>query len=279
VLPLADSRQPLGWRGHLAYVRNSRRFSDELVAEWALDGLACGEQVLYAHRDGDSPRRLVQLVDELASEPVPGASRRVGEPARSAGRFEAVTLSTLSRLGAPERMLERALADEYSGLRLSADLGAAVEALGRARVEEMERVLEELSETAALSALCRLDEQSCGSSPGLLALHGSGICASALSVVAGPGEVRVSGEVDLVNEHLLAMALRAMARSGAELRIDVARLRFLSVGGARALVQATDFCRRRGGRVVLAWPPPVVLRVLTACGYDELFEFELSRAS
>jgi anti-anti-sigma factor len=271
---LFELRQPTrGWTGHLAFVQSRRRPCREVVAAWVLDGLARDEKVVYVHEDDayedDEAGELLSLVGE--HDPTAGS-------AVSDGRIEVVPLREVYRPGGSEQLVDRALAEGFPAVRVSADLSAAFELFGRPGVEEVERGLDELSHHRPLSALCRISETTCTTKPALLGGHVDGICACSLAIVAVAGGVRLSGEVDFVNEELFAAILSSLAPVGGRFQLDLEKLHFLSVGGARALVQATEAYRQHGGRVVLAKMSPVVRKVMEVCGYGELFELEASAA-
>ena len=280
---LFELREPaLGWTGHLAFVRSERLPCEQVVAAWALDGLAREEKVVYARDggEGDSSEAFLELLGDHG----PAAGSAISE-----GRLHVVPIEEVYRPGGSEQLVGRALAEGFTAVRVSADLGAAVELLGKSRLARVEQGLEQLCRHGPMSSLCRVAESTCATEPGLLAAHADGICACSLAVVPVAGGARVAGEVDLANEDLFATVLGELAASselaasgeaasgGGTLRLDLQRLRFLSVGGARALVQATDACRRDGRRVILSGLAPVVRRVLTVCGFEGLFELEDAR--
>jgi anti-anti-sigma factor len=88
-----------------------------------------------------------------------------------------------------------------------------------------------------------------------------------------PDRLHLAGEVDSSNDHVLAAVLAAtVERCGAELVLDCADLTFVSVGGWRAVAQATAPLRARGGRVRVAALSPFAARVLRMTGHESAFD-------
>jgi anti-anti-sigma factor len=67
------------------------------------------------------------------------------------------------------------------------------------------------------------------------------------------GRLWLAGEIDVLNDDLLAAVLAAATRNAdADLIVDCAQLRYMSVSGWRAAPCATRPFRERGGRVRFA---------------------------
>ena len=83
----------------------------------------------------------------------------------------------------------------------------------------------------------------------------------------------LSGEADLTTVAELTEALTAQLAVGARhLTVDLSRLRFADSAVIRALVLADRTLKQRGGGLVLAYPQPVVARVLSLLGVDQAIE-------
>jgi anti-sigma B factor antagonist len=96
-----------------------------------------------------------------------------------------------------------------------------------------------------------------------------------ISVAAGEvGPVlTLSGEADLTSVAELTEALTAQLAVGARhLTVDLSRLRFADSAVIRALVLADRTLKKRGGRLALAHPQPVVARALSLLGVDQAIE-------
>jgi len=76
--------------------------------------------------------------------------------------------------------------------------------------------------------------------------------------------VTLCGELDLVDAALVATALMAAADREPWLVVDLASLEFIDVSGVSALARARKHARQAGGDLLLAAPPPQMMRVLAA---------------
>ncbi|HET7659070.1 MAG TPA: STAS domain-containing protein [Oryzihumus sp.] len=87
------------------------------------------------------------------------------------------------------------------------------------------------------------------------------------------GGIRLEGEVDAGNAHVVAAALRAVTDldpAPVEVEVDLSRLTLIDVCGARSLLTATQAYRARAGVVLLRSPDQAVRRLLELVGvYSE----------
>ena len=85
-----------------------------------------------------------------------------------------------------------------------------------------------------------------------------------------PGEIVVSGEIDLSVAPLFQEALVAEATGNGAVRVDVAGVTFIDSTGLHALVNA----RAAVKQLVIQRPTKAVLRLLEITGTTELFTIE-----
>lgn len=85
---------------------------------------------------------------------------------------------------------------------------------------------------------------------------------------ARPRGLRLDGEVDLANVEIVRQSLRAVARDGADVTVDVSRLGFIDVAGLRVVIEGAAELARRDGRLVLVGASRQLLRILRLCGWD-----------
>jgi anti-anti-sigma factor len=85
---------------------------------------------------------------------------------------------------------------------------------------------------------------------------------------ARPRGIRLDGEVDLANVEIVRQSLRAAAREGAEVVVDVTWLAFIDVAGLRVVVETAAEFAESGGHLVLVGASRQLLRILRLCGWD-----------
>jgi hypothetical protein len=237
----------------------------EVLVEYVEAGLAAGERV-WVFTDARPGEDLAATLAGAGVD-VAGAQRR------GALALVAAADSYLRELPfTPERMVadlhaavDAALADGYTGFRVTGDMGWAARDLpGADRLEEYERAVEEVYATRPATGLCQYTS---GEFP-----HDrlAGLCGSHTHVaqrpvlsetellrihrLAAPGWLRVSGEADVTGALLLRDEVE---RTEGDVHLDVRRLRFADVCGLRPL---TELARER--RIVLHHPTDGLRRLL-----------------
>lgn len=84
------------------------------------------------------------------------------------------------------------------------------------------------------------------------------------------------GESDMTTAPELNHALAALLASGARyLTVDIAELTFADSASIQALVLAARALHERGGEMVLLSPQPIVARVLSLLGVDQMVTVRL----
>ena len=255
-------------RGHALLTYSSPAQRGHAVADWTVQGLVSGETVLlvgYRPLESDDLLRLLAAHD-LRIESLLGSGR-------------------LRFLGADEldqpqqaRALVAAAADGRSGVRLSGSVESAFAVASRRHSAGLEQELDRLCEEYRLSVLCLADATATGPPLGATGhptvLDGMGSVTLRSEQDGGAPRVQADlvGEFDTSNTDLLrgrvAVAVRRVGTAGT-LTIDARRLRFLSVSGARAILEETKGLRQEAGRVHLAGVPPELAHVLTALDLRE----------
>jgi anti-sigma B factor antagonist len=82
--------------------------------------------------------------------------------------------------------------------------------------------------------------------------------------------VALSGRLDIAGAEAVALPLATLAGSKQGLIIDMSGVSFIASIGIRHLVSAAKALARRGGRLVLLNPTPLVVEVLTTSGLTDL---------
>jgi anti-anti-sigma factor len=91
-------------------------------------------------------------------------------------------------------------------------------------------------------------------------------------------KVALNGKLDISGAEKIALPLATLAGGKSSIVIDMSEVTFLASIGIRHLVLASKTLARRGGRLVLLNPTPLVTDVLTTSGVVELMAIARSEA-
>jgi len=97
-----------------------------------------------------------------------------------------------------------------------------------------------------------------------------------VSQLEGRTGLRLSGQVDLCTVGILQQAIAALPADAAEIHLQLASLEYIDVAAARELVMLTR--RPARPRLVLHYPPPVVLRLLRLCWPEARAQIDIAAA-
>jgi anti-anti-sigma factor len=258
----------LGWDGHLVLLPGSEDERRSRLSSWVRSGLDRGQQVVYAE-NGTTPadHSVFAVLDEHGVDTV---------RARARDTLVLVSPEEVSVPGGWRAVAERGL-EHHPAVRLSGEpCGAGQPA---AVLAELDRDLDELRRTLPVSVLCQYGGPVASGEPfdGVAGFHRDGVRERQLQTALRDGMLVLAGEVDLANEAVLVPVVRsATAGAGPVLALDLRRLSFLSVGGCRALVTATEAFRARGGCIELRSPQWIVERAVRMFGLDDLANMEVA---
>jgi anti-anti-sigma factor len=94
---------------------------------------------------------------------------------------------------------------------------------------------------------------------------------------AGRGRLVIRSEVDIANAHEFEEVLLLHAGNAApDLTLDLAALLYMDSVAVRTLLLAARSLSKRGGKLVLEAPQPLVRRVLEVLRVDELPNVEVA---
>lgn len=105
------------------------------------------------------------------------------------------------------------------------------------------------------------------------AASGEGEQGLGVRVAPGPGHVvvAVTGDLDMTTELAFREALLAeAARPARRVVADLTGVGFMALAGLHVLLAANQRVKAAGGSLILAGAPPVVARVLSLSGTDEV---------
>ncbi|GAA4573182.1 hypothetical protein GCM10023176_37630 [Micromonospora coerulea] len=88
------------------------------------------------------------------------------------------------------------------------------------------------------------------------------------STADGPTkQVKVCGEVDMSNAHLLVELVETLTRTPPpRVAVDLSEVTYFGAHGISALLQARALLTDRGGQLTVRDPSPIVLRIVTVAG-------------
>lgn len=256
----------LFWDGHLLLIHHTEQERQSVVSAWVQQGLRRDAKVVYVQPPGSSPERSLQSI--LESHPVP-----LAREAMAIGQIQVVEPDASFYSGvAQRRLLDEALADGYSSVRVSGEIETALGLVSPEVHGDAESTIERLCRAEPVSALCQCPA---GLSPEHLrtvfASHTGGIRAGRVHVRVGIGEMRLAGEADVSSADAIKWSLWAAlpAGCGTTLRLDLSGLTFLDVAGFEAILSGSADFRRAGGRVLLRGAYGSVRRLLELVGVDD----------
>lgn len=258
--------EPDSWDGHLVLVHSSEPHRRAGVAAWVRRGLDLGAKILY-----------LEPADEPAERSFMGVLKESGIDADQAvGRGQLQVLQADDEAYRPEwqaSAVEDALSAGYPTVRWSAEAGTAWGVMSPSAHADVEWATDELCHTRPVSILCQYPSRLTQATlQTVCAMHGDGVRESLLHISPLPKGIALAGEVDVSNEAILRSSLMAAGSSTEVGRgsfvVDLSRLGFLDVAGAKALLTGTTAHRTNGGSVLLRAAQPPVDRVLRLLGMD-----------
>jgi anti-anti-sigma factor len=256
----------LDWDGHLLLLHHSERERSSQLTAWVRRGLENDEKVVYAEVDGRSEEG--SLLAVLRGNGVDAVA------AAAEGRLSVIPPPEFYHpAGGQLPVIERALAEGYRGLRIAAEASTALTYLTWPAYMAIEREIDEITRTHPFSAMCQYEQASTVNDhlSDVVASHLTGIREWLFSTGDGDGELILAGEIDVSNSELLGCALRvATSRAPETLRLNLARVDFLSAGACRAIAEGTRQFRDDSGAVLLVGSAPPIASVLRLSGLAEL---------
>jgi anti-anti-sigma factor len=259
----------LGWDGHLLLLHGSESERLSGLVAWVRHGLERDEKVIYTEAATELSERSMSVVLQQHGIDVAAATAR--------GRLTRLPLARFYPPGGQAEIVERALAEGFRAVRMVSEASAVLAVVPEGAHTAIERGTDELCRTHPVSALCQYDEAATTGARlcQITAVHADGVRQRQLGTAPTTGGLALAGEVDMSNDALLTSALAAATgRADGTLRLDLSRVRFLGAGGCRALVQAVQEFRERGGTLLLVAPQPQVEQILRIVGLDRLAHIE-----
>jgi anti-anti-sigma regulatory factor len=218
------------------------------VAAWVRRGLELGEKVLYTQVPDRPADSLLAVLEPRGVDA--GAAVREG-------RLVVLPPADFFLPEGPGPAVERALAEGFPAVRMSAEAGTALTVVS----------------AAVRHALCQYAQATTTGQAldDVVAFHLFGVRQESFSTGWDGDGLVIRGEVDPTNTGVFAAALAAAARIAFRvLRLDLTGLDYLDAGSCWRLDDVTRRFRAAGGQVVLVGPPPAVERTMRLLDIDEL---------
>lgn len=275
----------LGRGDHACLVCETAAERWNAVEEFARAGVVRGERMLYVARAGDEDEAQKRLgaLDSV------GAGELVVVPAAIAMAFAGgARFDPAERDAAWREQVRAALGEGFTGLSVASDVAWFNEAgLSLDQILDYEHRCTGVIDEMPASALCVYDRGCFDDRTLARAGHahpicrGRGVSPAGMFVsrtmaiaAAGPGALRLSGEVDISNVPSLSSALRSTAGGRSALLLDLGALDFIDVAGMRAIQRTAQGLAARGGELMVLSPRPLVARMITMMGMDGLVRTE-----
>jgi anti-anti-sigma factor len=275
----------LGRGDHACLVCETEAERWSAVEEFARAGVKRGERLLYVARAGEeeAARRRLQAVGDA------GAGELIVAPASIVMAYaDGARFDPAERDAAWREQVRAAVGDGFTGLSVAGDMAWFHEAgLTLDQILDYEHRCSGVIDEMPAAALCVYDRDRFDDRTLARAGHahpicrGRGIAPAGMFVsrtmqiaAAGPGALRLSGEVDVSNVPSLSSALRSTAGGRAAVLLDLGSLEFIDVAGMRAIQRTAQGLAARGGELTVLAPRPLVARMIAMMGMDGLVRTE-----
>src|SRR3954452_11691117 len=212
---------PAAWDGHVLLLHSSEQERRAGLAAWVGRGLELGEKVICAEWP-DGPEEPLFTVLEAAGVDVATAVRD--------GRLVVVPVQQLCPPQGQHVVVERALAEGFPAVRLTADARAAPSVLSPAGYRDSERRMEELVRTRPVSVMCQYARSTTTGAEleDVVAAHLTGVHQWNLATGGNGDGLVLRGEIDTANADVFAALLSAADRAASRaLRLDLTGVSYL----------------------------------------------------
>jgi anti-anti-sigma regulatory factor len=249
------------------HVLQLHRTEDEQLAgltAWVRRGLDLGEKVICT----EMPRRpedSLSAVLEARGVDVAAAVRD--------GRLSVLPVEVFYDAEGLAAVADRALAEGFSGVWLSAEQRAALTVLSPSAHRVVEQQMDELVGTRPVHTLCQYSEAGATGSrlADVVAVHRSGVFQATFATTRDLDGLALHGEIDGTNTDVFEAVLSAAGRRASRvLWLDLGEVAHLDAGGCWRLDDATRAFRIAGGHVLLIAPQPPVELIMQLMEVDEL---------
>jgi anti-anti-sigma regulatory factor len=234
------------------------------LTDWVRRGLDLGDKVICT----EMPRRPADSL--LAMLEARGLD--VAAAVRD-GRLSVLPVEVFYDAEGLAAVADRALAEGFAGVWLSAEQRAALTVLSPSAHRVVEQQMDELVRTRPVHTLCQYSEAGATGSrlADVVAVHRSGVFQATFATTRDLDGLALHGEIDGTNTDVFEAVLSAAGRRASRvLWLDLGEVAHLDAGGCWRLDDATRAFRIAGGHVLLIAPQPPVELIMQLMEVDEL---------
>lgn len=251
------------WDGHVLLLHRTEGERLAGLVAWVRRGLELGEKIIYTELPLMPEDALVSV---LEARGVDAAAVRDGQ----------LTVLPPEEFYPPEGqrvVVERALAEGFTSVRISAEVRAALSVLSPDAVHGVEQRLDALVGDLPMSAMCQYAEAATTGTwlDDAVATHLSGVHQSTFSTSRDLDGLALHGEVDATNTDVFTSVLNAASRHWSRvLWVDLGEVSYVDAASCWRLDDATRAFRSSGGHVLLVALQPQVELTMRMLEVDEL---------
>ncbi len=252
------------WDGHVLLLHDAEAERLAGLTAWVRRGLHLGEKVVYTAGTVEPAHSLLAVLEER------------GVDAAAAVRDGRLALLPVEQFYPPEGqhvVVERALAEGFVAVRMSAEARTALAMLSPAAYRGLEQRMDDLVRSRPVSAMCQYARATTtgASLDNVVAIHLTGVRQSTFATGRDQHGLVLRGEIDTTNTDVFTAVLAAACASRPTvLWLDLAEVTYIDAGSCWRLDDATRRFRAAGGQVLLVAPQPSVERTLRILEVDEL---------
>jgi anti-anti-sigma regulatory factor len=252
------------WDGHVLLLHRSEDERLDGLAAWLRRGLDLGDKVICTETPA-TPEEL--LLGVLADRGVDVA------PAVRDGRLEVLSAEEFYPPEGQAAMLERALAEGFTGVRLAGEVGAALTRLSPAAYRDVEHGMNELMRSLPVSALCQYPRPTTTEAAleEAVATHLFAVRQTTFATSPALDGLALRGEIEGDNTDVFeAVLIAASKRRPRVLWLDLAEVTYVDGASCWRLDDVTRSFRAAGGHLLLVAPQPPVELTMRLMEVDEL---------
>jgi anti-anti-sigma regulatory factor len=254
----------LEWDGHVLLLHRTEDERLTGLTAWVRRGLELDEKVVYTEVRLRREESLFAVLDARGVD----AATAVRD-----GRLAVLPPEEFYPPDGQHVVVERALAEGFGSVRISAEVRAALSVLSPDAVRGVERQIDDLVRIRPVSALCQYARASTTGAllDDAVATHLFGVRESTFATAQDLDGLALRGRIYPTNTDVFTAVLAAASRNrSGVLWLDLADVAHVDAGSCWQLDDATRAFRAAGGHVLLVAPQAPVERTLWVLEVDDL---------